>query len=148
MSSFPQSRTSVAVTSPGPDRANTNASRPVSTSYARAISRTAGSATSVPRMATVPPLPPPVIFAPNSPADGPAGLEKAVDDLCAAAAAAVRNGATIVVLSDRGVDAEGVGVTGADGGGDGASQGDLAGGAGGQDPGAGERADVAVQAGV
>jgi glutamate synthase domain-containing protein 2/glutamate synthase domain-containing protein 1/glutamate synthase domain-containing protein 3 len=39
-------------------------------------------------------------------ADGEAGLEKAVDALCAAAARAVRDGASILVLSDRGVDAK------------------------------------------
>jgi glutamate synthase (NADPH/NADH) large chain len=37
--------------------------------------------------------------------EGEAGLEKAVDALCVAAAKAVREGASIVVLSDRGVDA-------------------------------------------
>ena len=37
-------------------------------------------------------------------ADGEAGLEKAVDALCAAAARAVSEGASILVLSDRGVD--------------------------------------------
>jgi glutamate synthase domain-containing protein 2/glutamate synthase domain-containing protein 1/glutamate synthase domain-containing protein 3 len=39
-------------------------------------------------------------------ADGEAGLEKAVEALCAAAAAAVRDKASILVLSDRGVDAQ------------------------------------------
>jgi glutamate synthase domain-containing protein 2/glutamate synthase domain-containing protein 1/glutamate synthase domain-containing protein 3 len=39
-------------------------------------------------------------------ADGEAGLEKAVDALCAAAAKAVSEGASILVLSDRGVDAD------------------------------------------
>jgi glutamate synthase domain-containing protein 2/glutamate synthase domain-containing protein 1/glutamate synthase domain-containing protein 3 len=43
-------------------------------------------------------------------ADGPAGLEKAVDELCAKAADAVKEGATILVLSDRGVDAENVAI--------------------------------------
>jgi glutamate synthase domain-containing protein 2/glutamate synthase domain-containing protein 1/glutamate synthase domain-containing protein 3 len=38
--------------------------------------------------------------------DGVAGLEKAVDELCAKAAEAVKGGASILVLSDRGVDAE------------------------------------------
>jgi glutamate synthase (NADPH) large chain len=38
--------------------------------------------------------------------DGEAGLEKAVEELCAAAAKAVRDGASILVLSDQGVDAE------------------------------------------
>ena len=38
--------------------------------------------------------------------EGEAGLAKAVDELCAAAAKAVRDGASIVVLSDRGVDAQ------------------------------------------
>ena len=37
-------------------------------------------------------------------ADGPMGLEKAVDGLCAQAAAAVKEGASILILSDRGVD--------------------------------------------
>ncbi|MGD0463324.1 MAG: glutamate synthase-related protein [Tepidisphaeraceae bacterium] len=41
-----------------------------------------------------------------SAADGEAGLEKAVDALCVAAAKAVRDGASILVLSDRGVDAK------------------------------------------
>ena len=36
-------------------------------------------------------------------ADGPAGLKAALDDLCARAAMAVDDGATILVLSDRGV---------------------------------------------
>jgi len=39
-------------------------------------------------------------------ADGEAGMEKAVEALCAAAAAAVRDKASILVLSDRGVDAQ------------------------------------------
>jgi glutamate synthase domain-containing protein 2/glutamate synthase domain-containing protein 1/glutamate synthase domain-containing protein 3 len=43
----------------------------------------------------------PMLF---SAADGEAGLEKAVDALCEAAAKAVREGASILVLSDRGVD--------------------------------------------
>jgi glutamate synthase domain-containing protein 2/glutamate synthase domain-containing protein 1/glutamate synthase domain-containing protein 3 len=38
--------------------------------------------------------------------DGEAGLEKAVDELCEAAAKAVEGGASIIVLSDRGVDAQ------------------------------------------
>jgi glutamate synthase (NADPH) large chain len=38
--------------------------------------------------------------------EGEAGLEKSVDALCVAAANAVREGASILVLSDRGVDAE------------------------------------------
>ena len=38
--------------------------------------------------------------------DGEAGLKKALDELCDAAAAAVREGASILVLSDRGVDRE------------------------------------------
>ena len=37
-------------------------------------------------------------------AEGESGLGKAVDELCAAVAAAVREGASIVILSDRGVD--------------------------------------------
>src|SRR5581483_56466 len=37
-------------------------------------------------------------------ADGPAGLERAVDELCRAASRAVRDGAAILILSDRGVD--------------------------------------------
>jgi glutamate synthase (NADPH) large chain len=45
----------------------------------------------------------PMLF---SAAEGEAGLEKAVDALCVAAAKAVREGASILVLSDRGVDAE------------------------------------------
>ena len=39
-------------------------------------------------------------------ADGEAGLEKAVEELCDAAAKAVSEGASILILSDRGVDAE------------------------------------------
>ena len=38
--------------------------------------------------------------------DGPVGMEKAVDELCRKAAAAVKEGASILILSDRGVDAE------------------------------------------
>jgi glutamate synthase domain-containing protein 2/glutamate synthase domain-containing protein 1/glutamate synthase domain-containing protein 3 len=38
--------------------------------------------------------------------EGEAGLEKAVDALCSEAAKAVREGASIIVLSDRGVDAQ------------------------------------------
>jgi glutamate synthase domain-containing protein 2/glutamate synthase domain-containing protein 1/glutamate synthase domain-containing protein 3 len=38
-------------------------------------------------------------------ADGEAGLEKAVDELCRRAAEAVKKGASILVLSDHGVDA-------------------------------------------
>ncbi len=45
----------------------------------------------------------PMLF---SASDGEAGLEKAVDALCVAAAKAVREGASILVLSDRGVDAD------------------------------------------
>ena len=37
-------------------------------------------------------------------ADGPAGLEKAMDNLCRDAAAAVSDGVTLVILSDRGVN--------------------------------------------
>ena len=40
--------------------------------------------------------------------EGEAGLAKAVDELCRAAATAVAEGASILVLSDRGVDAENV----------------------------------------
>src|SRR5207253_9025926 len=40
--------------------------------------------------------------------DGPAGLEKARDELCVKAAQAVKEGASILVLSDRGVDADNV----------------------------------------
>jgi glutamate synthase domain-containing protein 2/glutamate synthase domain-containing protein 1/glutamate synthase domain-containing protein 3 len=43
----------------------------------------------------------PMLF---SVADGEAGLEKAVEELCARAAAAVKEGATILILSDRGLD--------------------------------------------
>src|SRR3954453_7445198 len=39
-------------------------------------------------------------------ADGTDGLGKALDELCAAAAQAIADGASILVLSDRGVDAE------------------------------------------
>ncbi|MEZ0268449.1 MAG: glutamate synthase large subunit [Phycisphaerae bacterium] len=39
-------------------------------------------------------------------ADGEAGLEKAVDELCKAAAVAVKDGASILILSDRDVNAE------------------------------------------
>ena len=39
-------------------------------------------------------------------ADGPDGLEPAIDRLCAAATAAVKSGAGLLVLSDRGVDVE------------------------------------------
>ena len=38
-------------------------------------------------------------------AEGPAGMERAIDDACRAASRAVWDGASIVVLSDRGVDA-------------------------------------------
>ena len=38
-------------------------------------------------------------------ADGPAGMERAIDAACRAASRAVWDGASIVVLSDRGVDA-------------------------------------------
>src|SRR3954452_1127077 len=41
-------------------------------------------------------------------AEGVAGLERALGDLCAKAAEAVKAGATILVLSDRGVDADNV----------------------------------------
>ncbi|HSV16269.1 MAG TPA: glutamate synthase large subunit, partial [Tepidisphaeraceae bacterium] len=37
-------------------------------------------------------------------ADGPAGLGKAMDEMCAAVSAAVKEGASIAILSDRGVD--------------------------------------------
>ncbi len=37
-------------------------------------------------------------------AEGPAGMEKAVDELCAKAALAVKDGVSILILSDRGVD--------------------------------------------
>jgi len=37
-------------------------------------------------------------------ADGEEGLEKAVEEMCARAAAAVREGCSIIILSDRGVD--------------------------------------------
>jgi glutamate synthase (NADPH/NADH) large chain len=40
--------------------------------------------------------------------DGPGGLEKALDELCVKAAQAVKEGASILVLSDRGVDADNV----------------------------------------
>ncbi|HEY7118112.1 MAG TPA: glutamate synthase large subunit [Tepidisphaeraceae bacterium] len=40
--------------------------------------------------------------------DGEAGLERAVDELCVKAAEAVRGGASVIVLSDRGVDADNV----------------------------------------
>src|SRR5436190_2459180 len=40
--------------------------------------------------------------------DGAGGLEKALDELCVKAAQAVKDGASIVVLSDRGVDAANV----------------------------------------
>ncbi|CAN5425260.1 glutamate synthase large subunit [soil metagenome] len=38
--------------------------------------------------------------------EGEAGLAKAIDDLCAAASQAVADGASILILSDRGVDAD------------------------------------------
>ncbi|MBI4382825.1 MAG: glutamate synthase large subunit [Nitrospinae bacterium] len=38
-------------------------------------------------------------------AEGEAGLEKAIDGLCRKASEAIRGGATIVILSDRGIDA-------------------------------------------
>jgi len=44
----------------------------------------------------------PIVFAADS---GGEGLRKALDDLCARASRAVADGATILVLSDRGVDA-------------------------------------------
>ena len=43
----------------------------------------------------------PTLFAPGT---GGAGLEKAMDELCARASAAVEEGYTLLVLSDRGVD--------------------------------------------
>jgi len=43
----------------------------------------------------------PVLF---KAAEGAAGLEKALDDLCEAATKAIKNGANILILSDRGVD--------------------------------------------
>ncbi|NDD39805.1 MAG: glutamate synthase subunit alpha, partial [Verrucomicrobia bacterium] len=36
--------------------------------------------------------------------EGPGGLEKAMDDLCEAATKAIKDGANIIILSDRGVD--------------------------------------------
>ncbi len=39
-------------------------------------------------------------------ADGPAGLEKAMDELCAKAAQAARDGVNVLILSDRGVNKE------------------------------------------
>ena len=45
----------------------------------------------------------PMIF---SVCDGHEGMEKAVDELCAKAAQAVRDGVSILILSDRGVDSE------------------------------------------
>ena len=44
----------------------------------------------------------PMLFAPN---EGAAGLERAMDQLCQKASAAVADGCTLLVLSDRGVDA-------------------------------------------
>ena len=44
----------------------------------------------------------PMLFAPG---DGAAGLERAMDRLCQKASAAVADGCTLLVLSDRGVDA-------------------------------------------
>ncbi len=38
--------------------------------------------------------------------DGPEALERALQDICAAASTAIDDGATILILSDRGVDAE------------------------------------------
>ena len=40
------------------------------------------------------------------PADGPGALERAMDALCEAASAAVADGCTIIILSDRAMDAE------------------------------------------
>jgi len=45
----------------------------------------------------------PMLFAA---AEGPGAMEKALEQLCDSAAAAVRDGATILILSDRGVDAD------------------------------------------
>ncbi len=39
------------------------------------------------------------------PAEGPSGLQKALDEICAAAEAAVDSGTSYILLSDRGVDA-------------------------------------------
>ncbi len=43
----------------------------------------------------------PILFKPS---DGKAGMERALDDLCRAADAAIADGATILILSDKGVD--------------------------------------------
>jgi glutamate synthase (NADPH) large chain len=43
----------------------------------------------------------PMLF---SVAEGPSGMRRALDELCAAASAAVKEGASILILSDRGVD--------------------------------------------
>ena len=40
------------------------------------------------------------------PHDGAAGIEKAMDELCRRASAAVAEGYALLVLSDRGVDAD------------------------------------------
>ena len=45
----------------------------------------------------------PILFDPKQ---GKSGLEQALDQLCQAADAAIENGATILILSDRGVDAD------------------------------------------
>ena len=45
----------------------------------------------------------PILFHPQH---GQAGLERALDELCQAADAAIEDGATLLILSDRGVDAE------------------------------------------
>ena len=45
----------------------------------------------------------PILFDPRA---GAAGLERAMDELCGTASAAVDDGATLLVLSDRGVDRE------------------------------------------
>src|SRR5262245_24232825 len=56
---------------PGEEPSKTWTSRPVSAEYTRAISLTRSPERRSPRIATVPPLPPPVILAPYRPAAGP-----------------------------------------------------------------------------
>src|SRR5688572_3956077 len=57
---------------PAEDPSNTRAASPDSRAYRAAIECTTGLALARPRIATEPPLPPPVILAPNTPDVGPA----------------------------------------------------------------------------
>src|SRR5690348_1520784 len=65
-------RSTGTLSAPGDDPANTRAARPVVAAYASATFRTRSSEPVRASTATVPPLPPPVIFAPNRPLGAPA----------------------------------------------------------------------------